>query len=489
MRFATGQFSATTTWPLVVRELRMESRRGINYGLRVLTASVLVAGLAGFLATTLLDPSQLGGALFNVLYTSLLLAMWIVVPMMTADCVSREKREGTLGLLFLTPLTVTDVLVGKAATHVLRAVTLLLASMPMLVLPFILGGVDWQQGVIGVVMLANALLLGMAAGLYASAKGGSAIQVMVMAEVYALAPAVITAIFASLSGATAAPGVIGLAWVVVTTLYFTLLVFALMISASVRVLRETWDQDPAAPEKPRWVVLFSDSEYWRELFHWEHSRTLDNNPMSWLQEYSWTARLTKWGWFLSMLVAEFFEIFGFPGYQQQLIIIVSLGLAFSATGSFRRERQTGLLEVLLVTPLSARQLMIGRLWGIFCHFSPALVLLMVCWDGDRQLNYKQFDSNPFSAVVPNPIAFGSLMVTGLYLSLWRLNFLVVWLLAWALAFFLPAVATITLMRMGGFPLASSVGFVSFYQLILGVICWFLMHRNLEERRFVNKDAA
>ncbi len=133
--------------------------------------------------------------------------------------------------------------------------------------------------------------------------------------------------------------------------------------------------------------------------------------------------------------------------------------------------------------------MVGRLWGIFCHFSPALLLLIVCWDGDRQLNHAEYFRNQFSAVVPNPIAFASLMVTGLYLSLWRLNFLVVWLLAWALAFFLPVLATITLLRLGGFPLAASVGIVSFYQLLLGVICWLLMHRNLKERRFVNKDAA
>ena len=131
--------------PVVVRELRAESRRPINYGLRMLTAAVIVSVFAGFLATTQLDTSQLGAALFEVLQQALWLAIWIIVPMMTADCISREKREGTLGLLFLTPLRVLDVIMAKAVTHVLRAATLLLASVPMLVLPFVLGGVVWQD--------------------------------------------------------------------------------------------------------------------------------------------------------------------------------------------------------------------------------------------------------------------------------------------------------------------------------------------------------
>jgi hypothetical protein len=281
----------------------------------------------------------------------------------------------------------------------------------------------------------------------------------------------------------------GFVWVVGTNVMFTLLTFALVIGASVRVLRATWDEDCAAPEKPKWVVHFSDSEICQWIFHWEHSRTLDNNPMAWLQEYSWTARLTKWGWFLSMCVAEDLALFVYPGFQPQLITIVSLGLAFSATGSFRRERQTGMLEILLVTPLSVRQLMVGRLWGIFSHFFPALLLMMVCWNGDRVLNRHEFYRNPFAMVVPNPLAFAALMVAGLYLSLWRLNFMVVWLLAWALAFFLPALVTIALVHLEIFPLGESVAMVSYYQVVVTVACWFLMRRNLQERRFVNKESA
>jgi ABC-type transport system involved in cytochrome c biogenesis permease component len=484
MRLLGHDFAVLNALPLVGRELRAESRRAINYGLRVLTAAVVVGVMAGFMATTPLDASQWGAALFAVLHQALWLAMWIIVPMMTADCVSREKREGTLGLLFLTPLTVLDVMMGKAASHILRATTLLLASVPVLVLPFMLGGVTWQQGVLAIAEIGNALLLGIAAGLYASARGGSAIQVMVMAEGGAFGLAVASGFFKGLAGALAG----NLLWVVGTTVCFTIFVFWIVIGASVRVLRDTWDQDAAAPEQPKWVALFSDSEFWRSIFHWERSRTLDRNAMAWLQEYSWTARLTKWGWFLGVLAVEVFILFMLPGWQPELTTAVSLGVTFSATGSFRRERQSGLLEILLVTPLSVRQLMLGRLWGIFSHFSPALALLIVCWDSDRLLNHKEFYANPFFWVAPNPLAFLALMVAGLYMSIWRLNFLVVWLLAWVLAFFLPAFAAVALGRFGVMQPTAITVLTSAWQILLAAACWFLLRRNMVQRRFISAEA-
>jgi len=39
------------------------------------------------------------------------------VPMLAADCVSRERREGTLGLLFLTPLDARGIMLAKSMVH------------------------------------------------------------------------------------------------------------------------------------------------------------------------------------------------------------------------------------------------------------------------------------------------------------------------------------------------------------------------------------
>jgi hypothetical protein len=482
--------------PVVAREMRAESRRSNTYWLRVLAGTVSIAFFATFSLSAELPGRMLGPMLFAVLQRGLSLGMWIIVPLMTADCISSEKREGTLGLLFLTPLTVLDVIMAKAASNILRAVTLLLASLPLLVLPFVLGGVTSSQILFAFLYVTNALLLGIAAGLYASAKGGSAIQVMVMSEGYALALAILSTVlnlftfgwFSWVLTIRAAP-VLAFGFRFAAGMAISISLFVMVVQASVSQLRETWDRDSANPEQPRWVKLFSTSEFWQAAFHWERGRTLDRNPIAWLQEYSWTARLTKWGWLTAMLMMELIALVGYLGWQPQLTAALSLGVAFSAAGSFRRERQTGLLEILLVTPVSARSLIGGRLWGICGHFLPSLAVLMICWNADRLLNTRAFERNSLAWVGPNPLAFLALTVFGLYLSLGRLNFLLAWALTWTLAFGIPAFASIELGQSQVLPTSSIIALTSMFQLTLAVISWILLMRSMEQRRFLEVDRA
>src|SRR2546427_9287536 len=59
----------------------------------------------------------------------------------TADCLSQEKRERTLGLLFLTDLKGHDVVLGKLAATSLRGFYGLLAIFPVLAVPLLMGGI------------------------------------------------------------------------------------------------------------------------------------------------------------------------------------------------------------------------------------------------------------------------------------------------------------------------------------------------------------
>ena len=115
-------------WPVMHRELRAEARHAFNYWLRVLGASVLLA----VFAVMMLDPRdhgpELGAKLFGNLNTALFVAIWVLAPLLTADCISRERREGTLGLLFLTPLTSRGIVIGKGLIHTLRATTMVFAA-------------------------------------------------------------------------------------------------------------------------------------------------------------------------------------------------------------------------------------------------------------------------------------------------------------------------------------------------------------------------
>src|ERR1041385_9088455 len=115
-----------TVLPIIGRELRAESRHAFTYWLRALGASVLLIIFAAMTIDAQDNAAGLGAALFGNLNTAMFVAIWVLVPLLTADCLSRERREGTLGLLFLTPLTSRGVVLAKSLIHALRAATLLL---------------------------------------------------------------------------------------------------------------------------------------------------------------------------------------------------------------------------------------------------------------------------------------------------------------------------------------------------------------------------
>jgi ABC-type transport system involved in multi-copper enzyme maturation permease subunit len=82
-------------------------------------------------------PATLGARLFGNLNATLFRRRsGFLSPLLTADCISQEKREGTLGLLFMTQLTASGIVFGKSLIHGLRSLTLLLGMLPILGLHF-----------------------------------------------------------------------------------------------------------------------------------------------------------------------------------------------------------------------------------------------------------------------------------------------------------------------------------------------------------------
>ena len=155
-------------WPVVQRELREGARRPINHRLRFWSAAVGTLLLWILVSTSEKPAAQLGGWLFASLHTMLLGLIFVIVPGLTADCIAREKRDGTLGLLFLTPLSAGGIVAGKALAQGLRAFTLWLAALPLLTIPFMTGGITWFDAFSALSLEFCAAVLCLAAGLLAS---------------------------------------------------------------------------------------------------------------------------------------------------------------------------------------------------------------------------------------------------------------------------------------------------------------------------------
>src|SRR5262245_11624606 len=73
----------------------------------------------------------------------------------TADCISREKREGTLPLLLLTRLSPAEILAQKTISTAAPFVSGLVAVLPLYALPVVLGGVSGRDA-LAVMILALA---------------------------------------------------------------------------------------------------------------------------------------------------------------------------------------------------------------------------------------------------------------------------------------------------------------------------------------------
>ncbi len=161
--------------PIVGRELRVTARRSATYWRRSGAAFlILIGGAACLLLMRSANPQEISLGLFGTMTAGALLYGLLAGVQSTSDCLSWEKREGTLGLLFLTDLRGYDVVIGKLAATSMHALYGLLAVVPMLALPLLMGGVAPAEfGRMALVIL-NSLFFSLAVGMFVSALSKSA---------------------------------------------------------------------------------------------------------------------------------------------------------------------------------------------------------------------------------------------------------------------------------------------------------------------------
>lgn len=155
-----------TAFPVAERELRVTARSRMTYRVRLIAVGlgILMAGGVLGLNEFNLFPGYTGPLLFKLLVNSLFVVCWFAGIFLTADSLSEEKREGTLGLLFLTDLRSFDIVAGKFLATSLQAFLALLAMLPILAIALLLGGVSpgefWRMTLVLPVVLLFSLALG-----------------------------------------------------------------------------------------------------------------------------------------------------------------------------------------------------------------------------------------------------------------------------------------------------------------------------------------
>jgi hypothetical protein len=339
-----------------------------------------------------------GGVMFTGI--GVMCGLWAVFSgaQRTADSLGRERRDGTLGLLFLTDLTGWDVVVGKLFAAGMATWFQLMAVVPVLTVPLLLGGVGGVQVGLMVVAILNGLILSLALGLTASLMARDPRQATGLAAVWLLGLAslpwglfgLLTGLDDPWSSAEAAwvllpsPTVpYGIAvgagggirgekgWAMVATVGFQMAMAMGVLWLTARRVRHVWQEGGRRGWRARWNdwvtrVRFGDGptrKRWRD-------RWLEVGPWEWLSlrerwrpKLPWLLVVTHYG-----LVVWLGERLGWrdlcEGVSGLLSLIFhglfTLWMAGEATMTLHEQQSIGAGELLLTTGMTPEQVLEGQ---------------------------------------------------------------------------------------------------------------------------------
>ena len=400
-----------TFLPIVTRELRVASRRRSTYWLR--TGATLVLLLLGtwlFLIMQGEQPQALAKYLFGTLTGSSVLYALLSGVRATADCLSEEKREGTLGLLFLTDLKGYDVILGKLVANSVNAIYSVVAVVPVLAIPLLMGGLTPGEFGRMALVAVNSLFFSLAVGMFVSAMSRSAQKAMLVTL------ALVMLVTAVLPAVGAFYGRLGrgqhldwifflpsagfsyyLAWDVPyrlqTEMFWYSVVFlhatswACLILASI-ITPRTWQDSPMGAGSIRWMErwrlwalgnIVERQDFRRQLlsrnaFFWLASRTRLKPVLVWgflafaACVWSWGLAKHRRDW----LVSEVYVVTALS-----LNFVLKVWFAAEATSRLAQDRKAGTLELLLSTPLDVPDIMHGQLLALMRQFLGPLVVILI----------------------------------------------------------------------------------------------------------------
>ena len=392
-----------TLLPVVERELRVAARERGTYRVRFIAAFITVLFSVFSLwfvrvafGERPIPPRDLFLFLTWISFVFVVLAGFSL----TCDSISEEKRDSTLGLLFLTDLKGYDVVLGKFSVAVLRGFYSLLATVPVLALPLMMGGTNLTELARVSLTLLVTLLFSMTVGLVISALtrrswtafGNSAAVLFVFAAAlpsvgqfvsgfyrnHGLAqliqlPSPSYAMYNSYRTAVGLPtNAYGISLAVIAALVI------LGLSVASQITPRVWQDRPPARRLAGLLESFRALKFgsveFRQRFR---RRLLDCNPIYWLSRRE---RVSSFGILLafSLLAAiaasvgyqdwrvigpqanEVFPVFAWFFCAAAIHGLMILRVAIVAAERFGEDRRSGALELILSTPLSISSVLAGH---------------------------------------------------------------------------------------------------------------------------------
>jgi hypothetical protein len=334
---------------------------------------------------------------------------------LTADCLSEEKREGSLGLLFLTDLDGYDVVIGKLIGTSVNALYGLLAIFPLLAYSLLLGGVTLGEFWRVTLALFVTMILSLSVGMFVSARSSGAresmwVTLLVLGLLALWWPALVLLLGMLLKSSIGnflmwpSPACVfgyafdsiynssgGIAHYI-GSLLGVLLVSGVAMSLASRHVALAWREKAEETQERELDNRSRLARFGAAAFRSARMVLLDGNPFHWLASRDRLPRLVAW----RILGAQFFVwllfMFGCvvaSGTNQALCfngaLVMSYGLHhalkwFVAIESSRRlsdDRHSGALELLLVTPVQIEQIIAGQRRALVDMFRGPMLLALL----------------------------------------------------------------------------------------------------------------
>ncbi|MDB6028405.1 MAG: hypothetical protein JWM68_4628 [Verrucomicrobiales bacterium] len=417
--------------PIAERELRVAARRRSTYRIRfwAVTAGSIVFG---WRCLQMVQQQTSHAAQGHELFLTLVILGFTFALLSgaytTSDSLSAEKREGTMGLLFLTDLKSYDIVLGKLVASSLSAAYGLVAIIPMLAVPILLGGVSMMDFMHAVIAIGSALFLSLASGLVASTHNRNErkatfftalILLIVMFVPYASPGYLLLPIFL---GARVTSG---LFWPSVCAVWGCTLLFLAWVSLR---LPGSW-QDKVSTKKLR--VETQVAHIGREKTRSQRSRKwLEINPFLWISFRDGKKQFHAWLFLTAMITIWLLSYFSWKDVMFDsmmtgpLVVILNgflkIWIVTEACQQLIEARRSGALELLLSTPLTDRDIIRGQWHALRRQFGlPLLILgvleIILIFKGERNTSFFT------AAVLSLPLDFLALGWAGMWLGLTARN--------------------------------------------------------------------
>lgn len=388
--------------PIVQRELQVAARSSRLYAWRIRTGLLVILLAAGLIVSNQggLRAAAAGGV-FQVLSFFALLICLLEGTRKAADSISEEKREGTLGLLFLTDLSGFDIILGKLSAALVRSFSVLFAFVPILAISLLLGGTTgsefWR------------MVLVLFASLFAS------LSLCLLVSTISYSGSITASLFA-LAGWTVIPFILQVArsnsilsWLSALSpfslfsysseAYYSrdakifwfglganVLIAILSLCLASLILPRIWQDRPRPQTRKNLGVRARNKNLERK------GELLEQNPVAWLflnEPAARGVRSSAWlvaavsclsvvavQWILPQFAATApsgIEVI-VPGIMTLLLVIVtSLWLARESSRNLAEARSNGALELILSTPINIKQVISGQ----WLALKPTLRLVLV----------------------------------------------------------------------------------------------------------------